>query len=175
MILIILALIGYIIWNYVRERPELLGALKKLDALRGLRRLWAALRHRVSGVLASAREAAPIVWLRERMRRAAPAAPFNYFRLAAASPREQVLFYYLSLLRRAGQQGFGRRPPQSPRDYEPVLEENLPSAAHELQALTAAFEETRYSAHPVSAATAQETRALWQRVRAALNGKRKNG
>ena len=85
------------------------------------------------------------------------------------------MFYYLSLLRRAGQQGFGRRPQQSPRDYEPVLEENLPSAAPELQALTAAFEETRYSAHPVSAATAQETRAIWLRVRAVLNGKRKNG
>ena len=174
-IVIIVVLVGYIVWNYVRERPELLSALQKLAALRGLRRLWAALRHRVSGALASAREAAPLAWLRERLRRAAPPALFNYFRLGAASPREQVLFYYLSLLRRAGQQGFGRRPPQSPRDYEPVLEEHLPTAAPELQALTAAFEETRYSVHPVSPEAAKETRAIWQRVRAALNGKRKNG
>ena len=174
-IVIILALIGYIIWNYFRERPELLGSLKKLAALRGLRRLWAALRHRVSGALASARESAPITWLRDRLRGPAAASPFNYFRLGAASPREQVLFYYLSLLRRAGEQGFGRRPAQSPRDYEPVLEEHLPTAASELQMLTASFEETRYSAHPVSPEAAQETRALWQRVRAALNGKKKNG
>jgi len=174
-IAVILGLIAYIIWNYVRERPELFSALQKLSALRGLRRLWAVLRHRVSGALAGARESAPVAWLRDRLRRPSPATPFGYFRLGAATPREQVLFYYFSLLRRAGQQGFGRRPPQSPRDYEPVLEEHLPTAAPELQTLTTTFEETRYSDHPVSAEAAQETRALWQRVRAALNGKRKNG
>jgi Domain of unknown function (DUF4129) len=173
-ILVIIALVAYLLWNYLRDRPELYGSLKALAPLRALRRLWAVLRHRVSGLLASAREAAPVVWLRDRLRRAAPANPWGYFRLGAASPREQVLFYYLSLLRRAGQQGFGRRPPQSPRDYEPVLKENLPDTAPELQGLTAAFEETRYSAHPVSPEQAKETRALWQRIRAALNGKKRD-
>jgi hypothetical protein len=173
-ILVIIVFIAYLLWNYLRDRPELYGSLKALAPLRALRRLWAVLRHRVSGLLASAREAAPMVWLRDRLRRPVPGAPWGYFRLGAASPREQVLFYYLSLLRRAGQQGFGRRPPQSPRDYEPVLKENLPDIAPELQALTAAFEETRYSAHPVSPEQAQATRTLWQRVRAALNGRKRD-
>ena len=171
-ILVVLAFTSYIVWTYLRERPELATSLKNLAPLRALRRLWAALRHRVSGLMVSVRVSSPAAWLRDRLRRAAPGQPFSYFRLGAASPREQVLFYYLSLLRRAGERGFGRRPPQSPREYEPVLEEKLPTAAPELQALTAAFEETRYSAHLVSPERAQAIRALWQRVRAALNGKK---
>jgi hypothetical protein len=173
-ILVVLAFTSYIVWTYLRERPDLVTGLQNLAPLRALRRMWAALRHRVSGMMASARVSTPVAWLRDRLRRAAPGPVFNYFRLGAASPREQVLFYYLSLLRRAGERGFGRRPPQSPREYEPILEDHLPTAAPEVQALTAAFEETRYSAHPVSPAHAQATRALWQRVRAALNGKKPN-
>ena len=38
------------------------------------------------------------------------------------------MFYYLSLLRRARERGFGRRPPQTPHEYEPVLEQRLPEA-----------------------------------------------
>jgi hypothetical protein len=53
-----------------------------------------------------------------------------------------------------------------------VLENHLPEASPELQALTAAFEETRYSAHPVGADEAQAARTLWQRVRAAFNRKK---
>jgi hypothetical protein len=173
-ILVIIAFIAYLMWNYLRDRPELYSSLKALAPLRALRRLWAVLRHRVSGMMATAREAAAIVWLRDRLRRAAPGSAWGYFRLGAATPREQVMFYYLSLLRRASERGFGRRPPQSPRDYETVLKENLPDSAPELQALTAAFEETRYSAHPVSPEQAKETRAIWQRVRVALNGRKRN-
>lgn len=173
-IVIVLLFAAYIVITYLRDRQELLAAIGSLSPIRGLRRLWAVLRHRMSGVLATAREATPIAWLRERLRRAAPNGPLGFFRLGAASPREQVLYYYLSLLRRAGQQGFGRRPPQSPREYEPVLEEHLPDARLELKELTAAFEETRYSAHPVGPEHAQAARARWGRIRAALSGKRKD-
>lgn len=171
-ILAVVAFVSYIIWSYLRERPELIEALQSLAALRALRRLWALLRHRVSGMLATARDASPVAWLRERLRRAAPDGPFRIFRLGAASPREQVLFYYSSLLRRAGQAGFGRRPPQSPREYEPVLEDNLPDATPELQGLTSAFEETRYSNHPIGSQVAQAARARWHRVRAAFSRKK---
>ena len=173
-ILLVAGAVLYIVRSYLRERPELIEAVKRLAPLRGLGRLWAALRHRVSGALATAREAAPLAWLRERLQRAAPAGPLAFFRLGAAAPREQILFYYLSLLRRAGQQGFGRRPPQSPHEYEPVLEHNLPEAAPDLRQMTQTFEETRYSAHPVSPAGARRMRARWQQVRAALNRKKKN-
>jgi hypothetical protein len=171
-IVVVAGFVAYIIWSYLRDRPELMAGLQSLAPLRALRRMWAALRHRVSGMLATARDVSPVAWLRERLRRPPAEGPFRIFRLGAASPREQVLFYYASLLRRASQAGFGRRPPQSPREYEPVLEENLPAAAPELQGLTAAFEETRYSNHPVGVQDAQAARARWHRVRAALSRKK---
>jgi hypothetical protein len=158
----------YIVANYFRDRPGLGTAMRQLGPVRALRRLWAALRHRVSGIVAAARETSAVQWLVERLRGALPARPGGYFRLGAAAPREQVLFYYLSLLRRAGQQGFGRRPPQTPREYEPVLEQNLPEAKDEVEALTRAFEETRYSDHPVGPDAARQARDTWKRVRAAL-------
>ena len=170
--LVVVALIGgmaiYIVVNYFHDRPGLGNAVRALGPVQALRRLWAALRHRVSGIVAAAREASAVQWLLDRLRGALPARPGGYFRLGAAAPREQVLFYYLSLLRRAGQQGFGRRPPQTPREYEPVLARNLPEAKADVDALTQAFEETRYSAHPVGPDAAQRARAIWKRVRAAL-------
>ena len=173
-ILVVAGFVGYIVWSYLRDRPELIIAVRELAPLRALRRLWALLRHRVSGALASAREAAPLAWLRERLQRTSAAGPLSFFRLGAAAPRDQVLFYYLSLLRRAGQQGFGRQPPQTPHEYEPVLEKNLPEAAPEAQSLTAAFEETRYSTHPVNAEHAQAARERWQRLRAALSRRKRD-
>ena len=169
-IALVAGMILYIVVNYLRDRTGLAEALRRAKWMDGLRRLWAALRHRVSGLVASARDLAPLAWLRERLRRVVLPAG-GYFRLGAASARDQVLFYYLSLLRRARERGFGRRPPQSPREYEPVLEQQLPEAAADLAALTAAFEETRYSAHPVDPAAAQDARDRWQRLRAALRGK----
>jgi hypothetical protein len=171
-IVVVAGFVAYIIWSYLRDRPELMASLQSLAPLRALRRLWALLRHRVSGMLATARDVSPVAWLRDRLRRTAAEGPFRIFRLGAASPREQVLFYYASLLRRASQAGFGRRPPQSPREYEPVLESNLPEATPELQGLTSAFEETRYSNHSIGPQVAQEARSRWHRVRAALSRKK---
>jgi hypothetical protein len=167
---LIVAMVAYVLVSYVRERPELTRALRELGALRRLRQLWAALRHRVSGLLGAAQAHSPAAWLRARLRRAGRP-PLRFFRLGGASPREQVLYYYLSLLRRAGERGFGRRPPQTPREYAPVLETHLPDTQPEIEALTEAFVETRYSPHPVEPAQARRARAAWERVRGVLRGK----
>lgn len=163
----------YVVRSYLRDRPELLRTLRELAPLRRLRQLWAALRHRLSG-LAAAVQAGPVAaWLRDRLRARGPLPPLRFFRLGGATPREQVQYYYLSLLRRAGEFGFGRKPGQTPAEYRPTLTANLPEQAPEVQALTAAFEESRYSAHPVGAEQVQGVRAAWGRLRAALAKQKK--
>ncbi len=158
----------YVVINYLRDRPELLRAVRELAALRRLRQLWAALRHRLSG-LAAAVQAGPVAaWLRERLRARPNFPALRYFRLGGASPREQVQYYYLSLLQRASEVGFGRRPAQTPAEYDPVLRANLPESSPEVQALTEAFIETRYSAHPVEPEQVARVRAAWSGLRAAL-------
>jgi hypothetical protein len=94
--------------------------------------------------------------------------PFNFFRLGATSSREQILFYYLSLVRRAREGGFPRRPAQTPAEYTPTLNQHLPESRADIEALTAAFLEARYSAHPVEKSRVARVHAAWQRLRAAL-------
>jgi hypothetical protein len=113
------------------------------------------------------REAQPLERLRQWLSRAPlPSVPF--WNLRRASPREQIWYYYLSTLRRAAQLGFGRAPAQTPDEYDPQLEAQLTEARAEVRALTEAFDHARYSAEPVEKGKAQETKALWERVRAAL-------
>ena len=163
----------YVVINYLRDRPELLRALRDFGPLRRLRQMWAALRHRLSG-LAVAVQALPVAaWLRERLRARLALPPLRYFRLGGATPREQVQYYYLSLLRRAGEHGYGRKPAQTPAEYTPTLAANLSDNTPEVQALTEAFVETRYSAHPVPAEQVQRVRSAWGRLRAALAKQKK--
>jgi hypothetical protein len=163
----------YVVSSYLRDRPELARALRDLGALRKLKQLWAALRHRVSG-LAAAVQALPVAaWLRERLRERPPLPPLRSFRLGGVTPREQVQYYYLSLLRRASEYGFGRKPGQTPAEYRPTLAANLPENSPEVQALTEAFVETRYSAHPVGPEQVQSVRTAWGRLRAALAKQKK--
>jgi hypothetical protein len=170
-IVLVTAMVLYIVINYLKDRTGLAAALRKLKVFNFLRRLWAELRHRASGLADSLRASPVVAWLRERLQRATLPGR-GYFRLGGASPREQVMFYYLSLLRRARERGFGRQPPQTPHEYEPVLERRLPDAAEDVAALTEAFEQSRYSGHPVEDEAAKAARARWGRVKQAMREKK---
>jgi hypothetical protein len=92
----------------------------------------------------------------------------RFFRLGALSPRERVLYYYWSILRRADKQGYPRRRHQTPQEYRVTLEPELSEAQPELVALTQAFEEARYSQHAVEPEQDRRVRTHWERVKAAL-------
>jgi hypothetical protein len=164
---IVVGMMAYVLINYFRERPELLRALAALRPVRALRRWWAALRGRVGGWMAEVNARLPRDLLQRLLRRA-PATPFNFFRLGAASPREQITYYYLSLLRRAREQGFARRPSQTPGEFQPRLNAELPEAQPDTEHMTREFIEARYSPHPLDSEHARRVRAAWERVRAAL-------
>jgi hypothetical protein len=165
---LVIGMVLYVVAQFLRDRPELTRAMRQLGLGRRLRQLWAAFRHRVSGLAQAAARSPLGAWLRGQLRGRAPPAPWPYFRLGGAPPRERVLFYYYSLLRRARERGFGRQPAQTPHEYERVLEARLEQAGAEARALTEAFEETRYSAHPVGPEAVRRARAAWERLRAAL-------
>jgi hypothetical protein len=79
-----------------------------------------------------------------------------------------VLYYYLSVLRRADERGIPRRPAQTPDEYRARLGPSLPQAEEEVNQLTDAFVEARYSRHTVEREQARRVRESWQRVKAAL-------
>lgn len=103
----------------------------------------------------------------------APAAPNGpgrprFIRLGALSPRDQVRYYYLALVRHAGERGVARRDNQTPLEYGRHLAEAWPEADEDLNALTDAFLAARYSPQPVERTAAGAIRERWNRVKARL-------
>lgn len=170
--LTIAVMVGVILYMYLRERPELLKMLRDARWLRIVFRLFDKLRARGLGWARSLRQG--LAEGLARFRNRIPALPpLRFWSLRRASPRDQVLYYYLSILRRAGEQGVRRKPSQTPDEYDPVLGTHVTDAEADVHALTSAFDRARYSGQPIDAAQAGTVRAVWERLRAALQSKRK--
>jgi hypothetical protein len=166
---ITLGMVYYVIRSYLRDHPEILETLYSLKPIRMLRDFLAALWRYFSGWADSARARMPRRILERWMREAGSSeSPFRFFRLGALPPRERILYYYLSILRRAGQRGIPRRQAETPREYEDALNPRLPEAQQDLTQLTEAFIEARYSLHIFDRKHDQQARTHWKRVRAAL-------
>jgi hypothetical protein len=167
--IIALGIVFYVVRSYLRDHPELLKRLTDLGLVRALSRMWRALGRWLGGWGETLRERIPRAWsLRLGRRRAPSGESFGFFRLGALSPRERVLYFYLSVLHRAGQRGFPRRPAETPDEYRTTLRPNLPEAQAEMDMLTQAFVEARYSHHSVEREYARRVRDSWRQVKAAL-------
>jgi hypothetical protein len=79
-----------------------------------------------------------------------------------------VVNLYLRLLRRTQAQGVYRDAADTPYEYDEKLSDRYPMVKTEIDQLTAAFVEARYSDHPVSAADVAQSQAAWHRIKAAL-------
>ncbi|MFL7792254.1 MAG: DUF4129 domain-containing protein [Anaerolineae bacterium] len=171
--IVALGIVFYVIRSYLRDHPQVREALSSLWLIRSIRDFLVALWRRLTGVAGTIRARIPRrLSLRRRDR--APREPiFRFFRLNALSPRERTLYYYLSVLQRAGQQGFRRKDSQTPYEYNAALEPHLPQAQQEMGLLTDDFVEARYSPHPIDREKEKEVRTRWERVKAALRALKK--
>jgi hypothetical protein len=165
---LVAAVVIYVVIAYFRDHPELLAWLAEWRPFAFIGRVSAAIRR-----LWRRWETTIHQRLATRDRRTPDQAPrtagsFRFLRLSALTPRERILYYYWSLLRRAEQWGFPRRPPQTPREYRTLVETRLPQVGDEIGELTEAFIEARYSLHPVNQTDAQVVRQNWQKVQGAL-------
>jgi hypothetical protein len=166
---IALGIVFYVVRSYVRDHPELFESLAALGLVRALRRMWAVLWRWLGGWGVTLKERMPRGWsLRLGRRDRLSQEPFGFFRLGALSPRSQILYYYLSVLHRAAKQGFPRRPAETPDEYRATLGPNLPEAQGEMDQLTHAFVEARYSRCAIKREDARRVRSSWQQVKTAL-------
>jgi hypothetical protein len=163
-----LAMVFYVIRSYLRDRPELLAALVSLRPIRAVRDFLANLWRRLTGLAEAVAERAPRQLSWRRTRQKPPEVRFRLFRLGALSPRERILYYYLSILRRAGQLGFPRHRAQTPHEYDQAIEPHLEGAEKEMFTLTQSFVEARYSRHSFDRSQDRQVRARWRQVKAAL-------
>ncbi len=133
--------------------------------------LWLAL---LAWVHSWGQKAAGLIQLRRRPAvETAAAAPAGvrrrwWERLGRLTPQEQIRLFYLALAQRAGEQGVARIPAQTPLEYAATLDGNWPEAEGEIETLTQAFIEARYTAHPIVAEKVGIVQSAWRRARAWL-------
>jgi len=98
----------------------------------------------------------------------------SLIRLRSLDPRRQIYFFYFALIRRGSEQGVPRKPSQTPSEYAVNLEKALPSVEADIDSITQAFIEARYSRREVDSKDAGLVKEMWGRIRHALQSKSKN-
>ncbi len=163
------AIVGYVLVQYLRRHPEMVDALKRIPGMALLARLWHRLRTWLGGLsqqFEDLREA------RRKARGAAPprsaSAPRRWLNPRRLSPRQQVQFYYLAMLRRSGEKGHPRQPTQTPYEYARALESQLPEVDQDVDGITNKFIEARYSRHDIPLEHVGLVRRYWERIKQAL-------
>lgn len=94
--------------------------------------------------------------------------PWRFLRVNALPPREQVRYFYLSTVRRAADEGVPRAKSETPSEYARDLQAQWPEAGEEIEALTEAFVEARYSARPFEEEELNPIKKIWKRARRAI-------
>ena len=170
---VVLGTATYVLRSYFRDRPELLRDLARLRPIAIVRRWLSGLWRHLVGLAQAVRARLPEEIRSARSRRRRSTGPGRRFlRLGALSPRERIQYYFLSIVRRAGRRGVPRHAGQTPYEYGACLEPHLADASTEMEALTQAFVEARYSRRPFDREDDRRVRGFWERVRAAVRGLR---
>jgi hypothetical protein len=164
-------IVGYVVVQFLRRHPEIVEALQHIPGMKLLVRLWHRLRAWVGGLSQQFED------LREARRKArqstptrSPSAPRRWINPRRLSPRQQVQFYYLAMLRRGGEKGHPRQPTQTPYEYARALESQLPEVDQDVDGITGEFIEARYSRHDIPPEHVGLVRRYWERIKRALKG-----
>jgi hypothetical protein len=173
---LIAIIVGYTLLRVIRDR---FGDTEGGKAVRlwweRVRQWWRALwrRFRPQGLDIAG-------WLARRRAALLARAPsvtksFRFFFPGRLPPRQLIRYFYLSTTRRAAQAGQPRGKSETPYEYQASLDQQYPELEPDLEGLTDAFVQARYSADPLDKEDATAVKPLWQRIRAALRRKRLPG
>jgi hypothetical protein len=168
--LLVLGIVAYVIWSYLSDHPQIWQALLNLAPLRLLRALWTAFRDRFrrsrrrenasSQAGTSGLDVIRQVALRQGMW------------WAVRTPRDRVLYHYYNVLRRARRQGFPRREAETPSEYGTALKPAVSEVRGEVEQITGAFSEAKYSQHEIESEQGDAARTWGRRIRTELRRRR---
>ncbi len=94
--------------------------------------------------------------------------PWRFLRVSGLPPREQIRYFYLSTVRRAGEKGVKRPQAGTPLEYAEDLKERWPEAEEGLEAITGAFLKARYSDKEILEEEIAPVKNTWKEVRREL-------
>lgn len=99
--------------------------------------------------------------------------PWRFIRPGQLPPRERVRYFYLSVVRRAGEKGVARGKSETPAEYASDLKDEWPGAEGDIEALTGAFLEARYSRRDFEEEDVNPVKRAWKEVRATVRGRKR--
>lgn len=163
--ILILCVLIYALWHFAARsglRSMRLPRWRIVSFIgNGLRWFWSLVR----GIGQIAGDSIGELIGRLRNQAGAVRTPFRYIALRRLGPRQLVEYFYLSILERANRLGYGRKPGQTASEFTASLQQRLPEVDPDLEQLTAAFLEARYSPHRFDQDEVKEARSIWQRLR----------
>lgn len=170
---LLLVIIGFSLRQFIRQHDNVMTALRKAPIINWLVLVWQWLRRNAERTRAGLARALADGWqnvvTRLEGKRILPRPGWISFR--SLDPRRQIYFFYLSMIRRGGEQGLTRKSSQTPSEYAVILEKELPSANEDIDLITRAFIEARYSQHEVNSREADGVKRIWSRIRRALQNR----
>jgi hypothetical protein len=173
----LLVIIVFSLRQFIRQHDDLTTALRRVPVIGWLILAWQWLRRNAKKTRAGLSRAIADGWqsivARLEGKRVLPRG--KWLSLRSLDPRRRIYFFYLAMIRRGGEQGLTRKPSQTPSEYAVTLEKSLLSGDEDIDLITEAFIEARYSRREVDSRKADIVKRTWGRIRRALQNKSKSG
>ena len=170
------AILVFAFIHFARQHDGILAALRRSRITNWLLLAWQWLYRSADQTRASLSRAIADGWqnivARLEGKRSLPRP--GWISLRSLDPRRQIYFFYLAMIRRGGEQGLTRKPSQTPSEYAVQLEKALPSAGEDIDSITEAFVQARYSRQEVDSRKSDLVKATWGRIRRAFQDKSKS-
>ena len=175
--IVFLAIIIYAFRQYILTNRKLAETLNRLRVWRWLADAWTWIRtqFRSAGRGVGALVEAGIRRLRSLRAQAAGPDRWQFLNPRRLKPRQKVIFFYLAMLRRAGEAGTPRQPWQTPEEFSRRLKASVPEETGDIAALTESFQEARYSPGEVTPERADRARTIWERLVKYLRSRTRGG
>ncbi len=173
----LLLIISFSLTQFLRQRKDLLAALRKAPIANWLILAWQWLRSNVDKTRGDLSHAIADGWqnIVSRLERRRGLPRLGLISLGLLDPRRRIYFFYLAMIRRGDEQGLTRKPSQTPSEYAVTLEKAIPSVNKDIDMITTAFVEARYSRREVNSRDVNIVKATWARIRRALQSKPNGG
>ena len=165
----------FVFVQFVRQHGGLRAALRQSRVMKWLLLAWQWLSRNADNTREGLSRAIRDGWqtILSRLEGNRILAPASLIRLRSLNPRQQIYFFYLAMVRRGEEQGWGRQPSQTPSEYAATLRRALPEADEDVDSMTQAFVQARYSHYEVNARDANAIKETWGRIRRAFQDKSK--
>jgi hypothetical protein len=167
---ILIGVVVYLVRSYLRDHPEMLTAVKQLRPIAWLAGLWRVLQRWLRDVGRKVQTRVPE--LIQRLLPTRSQADRRRGRPRGPTPRQQLIYHYLTTLDHAEEAGLPRRRTETPYEYRRTLAPHLAEGGAAMEGLTEGFIVARYSVHPIEPEEVERQQANAGEVQRALRERR---